>query len=96
MGDASSFNRIRIQILKAQAGRKLCQDMRFVGRLARFERDRKEACGKIQQTRGQVVGGSNPLAPTIFERGYGLCRSLFFVVGSVLGSVWGGILSYPY
>jgi len=33
------FNRIRIQILKAQAGRGRCQDMRFVERLAKFERD---------------------------------------------------------
>ena len=40
------FNRIRIQILKAQAGRKLCQDMHLVERLARFERDRREAVGK--------------------------------------------------
>ena len=37
------FNRIRVQILKAQAGRKLCQDMHLVYRLARFERDRGEA-----------------------------------------------------
>ncbi len=35
------FNRIRIQILKAQAGRKLCQDMHLVERLARFERERR-------------------------------------------------------
>ncbi len=31
------FDRIRLQILKAQAGRGLCQDMYLVERLARFE-----------------------------------------------------------
>jgi len=46
MGDASSFTSIRIQILKAQAGRKLCQDMPLVERLAMFEKDRREAVGK--------------------------------------------------
>ena len=62
MGDASSFTRIRIQILKPQAGRKLCQDMHLLERLARFES--KASCADslnldefLQWNRSDVVEG---------------------------------------
>ena len=37
------FDRIRLQILTALANRKMCEDFHLMGKLALFERDRKEA-----------------------------------------------------
>jgi len=40
------FDRIRAQILTALANRKMCEDLHLLGKLAVFERDRKEAVGE--------------------------------------------------
>jgi len=40
------FDRIRLQILKALANRKMCEDLHLMGKLALFEKDRKEGAGK--------------------------------------------------
>jgi len=40
------FDRIRKQILTALANRKICEDLHLMGKLAVFEKDRKEAVGK--------------------------------------------------
>ena len=42
----SKSERIRIQILKAQSGRKLCQDLYLMEKLSLLEKDRKEAVGE--------------------------------------------------
>jgi len=40
------FDRIRLQILTALANRKMCEDLHLMGKLALFEKDRKEVVGK--------------------------------------------------
>ena len=40
------FDRIRGQILTALANRKMCEDLHLMGKLALFEKDRKEAATK--------------------------------------------------
>ena len=40
------FDRIRKQILTALANRKMCEDLHLRGKLALFEKDRKEAVEK--------------------------------------------------
>ena len=40
------FDRIRGQILTALANRKMCEDLHLMGKLALFEKDRKEVAGK--------------------------------------------------
>jgi len=37
------FDRIRLQILTALANRKMCEDLHLMGKLALFEKDRREA-----------------------------------------------------
>jgi len=39
------FARIRGQILTALANRKMCEDLHLIGKLALFEKDRKEGVG---------------------------------------------------
>ena len=45
-GSADRWIKRGIQILKAVANRKLCQDLHLMGKLALFEKDRKEGVGK--------------------------------------------------
>jgi len=40
------FDRIRKQIIVALANRKMCEDLHLMGKLALFERDRKESGGR--------------------------------------------------